>query len=159
MNRARTVFLLLLLNFVALHAQDSKEVLKGNADKAQGMFDGGFRKSAAQGPDVDDTALDLVSVEVQPEYPGGYEARMNDLRDAFSLTEEDTTCIRQKVYVEFVVDTAGNVTRSKVLRSSCPTYDQEALRMVQAMKRWKPAMHKGRAVACRMVLPVIFRFN
>ena len=37
--------------------------------------------------------------------------------------------------------------------------DTEAIRLVKAMPKWKPGMQKGKAVAVKYTVPVVFRLE
>ncbi|MDX9881817.1 MAG: M56 family metallopeptidase [Prolixibacteraceae bacterium] len=64
--------------------------------------------------------------------------------------------IKGKVFVSFVVEKDGSVGRAKVVRSVDPSLDNEALRVVNGLPAWKPAMLKGKAVAVQYTVPVNF---
>jgi Ca-activated chloride channel family protein len=61
-----------------------------------------------------------------------------------------------KVVVQFVIDTLGYVTDSKVIKSVSPTIDAEALRVVNSMPQWKPATQQGKAVNVKFTMPINF---
>ena len=61
--------------------------------------------------------------------------------------------------VQFIIDKEGNVTNSKVTRSVDKDMDTEAIRLVKAMPKWKPGMQKGKAVAVKYTVPVVFRLE
>ena len=61
--------------------------------------------------------------------------------------------------VQFSIDKEGNVTNSKVTRSVDKDMDAEAIRLVKAMPKWKPGMQKGKAVAVKYTVPVVFRLE
>lgn len=87
-------------------------------------------------------ALDRVPqtrVRVAPVYPS--EAR------ASGLTGE--------VWVEFVVDESGRVTRPRVMRSTDERFEAATLRAVEKW-RFEPGTQKGRPVRFRMAVPVVF---
>lgn len=65
--------------------------------------------------------------------------------------------ISGKVSISFVVDKDGSITDVKVLRSLHPILDKEAIRVVQNMPKWKPAIHQGQAVRCRYTIPITFK--
>ena len=58
-----------------------------------------------------------------------------------------------------IIDKEGNVTNSKVTRSVDKDMDAEAIRLVKAMPKWKPGMQKGKAVAVKYTVPVVFRLE
>lgn len=63
--------------------------------------------------------------------------------------------MRGEVKLNFVVDRTGKVVDPVVAESSNPAFDQPA---IEALLKWKfePARVDGRAVNCRMSVPVIF---
>ena len=63
-----------------------------------------------------------------------------------------------EVWVEFAVDEAGRVLRTRVVRSSDPMFDEPTLRAV-AKWRFEPGRKNGRPVSFRMVVPVNYRLN
>ena len=64
-----------------------------------------------------------------------------------------------RVTVQFVVDKDGSIKNPRVLRSVDKELDAEAVRLVQAMPKWKPAMDKGQAVAVKYTMPVVFKLK
>lgn len=67
--------------------------------------------------------------------------------------------IQGRVMVEFVIGTDGKVTDVKVVKSVSPELDAEAVKVVSASPKWKPARLKGEKVACSMTIPVEFRLE
>ncbi len=61
------------------------------------------------------------------------------------------------VLIEFVVDDQGNTTKAEIVSDIGNGCGQEALRVVNAMPKWSPAIDKGAPVNMKMRLP--FRFN
>lgn len=67
--------------------------------------------------------------------------------------------IQGRVMVEFVIGTDGKVTDVKVVKSVSPELDAEAVKVVSASPKWKPARLKGEKVRCSMTIPVEFRLE
>lgn len=61
------------------------------------------------------------------------------------------------VLVKFVVDSTGTVKDLKVIRSVEPSLDNEALRLISMLPRWKPGEQNGHKVAVYFTLPIVFR--
>jgi len=94
-----------------------------------------------------ETAPPSISVEEMPSFPGGESARIKFLSDSIiypKLAAE--TGIQGTVYLQFIVNSKGNITDAKVLRGIGGGCDEEALRVVNAMPQWKPGKQNGRAV-------------
>ena len=99
-------------------------------------------------------------VEEMPEFPGGVDAMMEYLQKELRYPESaKEKGIQGRVTVQCIIDKEGNVTNSKVTRSVDKDMDTEAIRLVKAMPKWKPGMQKGKAVAVKYTVPVVFRLE
>jgi TonB family protein len=61
--------------------------------------------------------------------------------------------------VEFTVKKDGSVSDIKVIRSVNPELDAEAIRVISAMPKWKPAEQNGTPVDARFQMPIVFRLS
>jgi TonB family protein len=50
------------------------------------------------------------------------------------------------VYVEFIIEKDSSISGVKLVRGVSPALNQEALRVVRAMPKWKPAMQDGKPI-------------
>ncbi len=100
-------------------------------------------------------------VEVQPEFPGGQQEMAKYIKSNLKYPESAAKVGAEgKSYVQFVVKTDGSIDNVEIMRSSGnEALDAEALRVVRAMPKWKPAMNKGKAVNVKFVLPVVFKLQ
>jgi protein TonB len=64
-----------------------------------------------------------------------------------------------KVVVVFEVDELGNVRNVQIEKSLGFGCDDEAIRVISGMPKWKPAMSNGEAVPVRVRLPIAFKLN
>ncbi len=62
-----------------------------------------------------------------------------------------------RVYCEFVVNIDGSIVDDRVVRGVDRSLDNEALRVVKSMPKWKPGFLNGKAVRVKYTLPVSFR--
>lgn len=67
--------------------------------------------------------------------------------------------IEGRVAVKFVIDEKGDVRDAKVIRGIGGGCDEEALRVINAMPRWKPGQQNGRNVRAFYVIPVNFSLD
>ncbi len=67
--------------------------------------------------------------------------------------------IQGKVVVKFLIEKDGTVNHVRVWRSADPDLDQEAVRLISAMPKWKPAQLNGEPVIVEYTVPVFFRIN
>ncbi|GAO30053.1 energy transducer TonB [Geofilum rubicundum] len=99
----------------------------------------------------------FMIVEEMPEFPGGQEALQKYLASSVRypvIAQENG--IQGRVYVQFVIDQTGAVTNATILRGVDPSLDREALRVVQAMPKWKPGKQRNRAVRVSYTVPINF---
>jgi TonB family protein len=99
-------------------------------------------------------------VEQQPEFPGGQEAMFNFL--VKNLTYPELALERSlqgRVYVQFLVCKDGSVKDIKVLRGIETSLDNEAIRVIKMMPKWKPGTFKGKPVNVMFNLPINFKIN
>lgn len=96
-------------------------------------------------------------VEEQPSFPGGVEEMYKYLGKAVKYPEMAKDAgISGTVYVTFEVDKEGNIKDVKVLRGIGGGCDEEAIRVVKAMPKWKPGKQRGKAVRVQFNLPIKF---
>ena len=90
-------------------------------------------------------------------FPGGEAACMKWLSDHIKYPEEcKKEGIEGRVHVQFVINKDGSIPEVKVLRSPHPLLSEEAIRVVKAMPKWKPAKVNGQIVRQRFILPIKF---
>ena len=96
-------------------------------------------------------------VEQMPEYPGGLTALMNYLRaNTRYPAAAQKAGIEGRVIVSFIVEPNGSVSNVKIVRSVDTNLDQEALRVVRQMPKWKPGTQNGVAMRVKYRLPITF---
>jgi periplasmic protein TonB len=64
--------------------------------------------------------------------------------------------ISGKVYVQFAVNSKGDVVDVKVLRGVDPSLDKESIRVIMSSPKWNPAKQGGRNVKQQFVIPLSF---
>ena len=96
-------------------------------------------------------------VEQMPTFPDGTEAMYKYIYDKIkypAIARENG--ISGQVIVQFVVSKEGEIQKAKVVRGIGGGCNEEALRVVNGMPRWKPGKHNGRAVPVTFTLPIKF---
>lgn len=105
---------------------------------------------------VDEAAIFTV-VESMPEFKGGMQQLYTYLGTNIKYpVMAKESGIQGKVYVTFVVERDGSITDVKVLRGIGGGCDEEAIRVVGGMPRWKPGKQRGKPVRVQYNLPVRF---
>jgi len=98
--------------------------------------------------------------EKMPEFPGGNEAMSKFMVQNIKYPESAKKAgIQGTVYVSFIVNSEGNVTKAEIQKSVSPELDAEALRVVNTMPVWTPGEQKGEKVSVHLTLPVKFKLQ
>jgi TonB family protein len=99
-------------------------------------------------------------VDVPPEYIGGYEGMMNFIRKNMRYPASARRMgIDGTVITSFIVEPDGSLNHLTVVRGISADCDQEAVRVVSAMSKWKPGIRNGKAVRTRFNLPLKYKLN
>lgn len=99
-------------------------------------------------------------VEEMPEFPGGELELRKFIANQVKYPEEaQRNKIQGKVYVTFVVSKDGSVVDAKIARGVDPVLDQEALRVVGSLPKWKPGKQRGQAVNVQYTVPINFQLQ
>jgi protein TonB len=99
----------------------------------------------------------FVVVESMPSFPGGHAELMKYLSSNLKYPVYAREMgISGKVFLTFVVEKDGSVTEIQVLRGIGGGCDEEAIRVVKSMPKWKPGMQRNVPVRVRFNLPVKF---
>lgn len=98
------------------------------------------------------------TVEQMPEYPGGMQAMIAFLQTNMKYPEDAAKQkVEGRVMVQFIVETDGSISDVHVAKQVFPSLDAEAIRVVQAMPKWRPGKEKGNVVRVKYNLPIVFR--
>ena len=111
-------------------------------------------------PQLPNTAPDPSVLDEAPEFPGGNEAFAKFITDNLHYPEEaKTKGIEGRVLVQFTVNTDGSIVNVELARGIGGGCDEEALRVVKSMPKWKPAIKDGKPVAGQFSLPIMFKMK
>jgi len=99
-------------------------------------------------------------VEQQPEFPGGttemYKYLSKNIKYPSAASRAN---VSGRVFMSFVVNTDGSIQDVSVLKGLGFGCDEEAIRVVKAMPKWKPGKQSGRAVRVKYNLPINFQLE
>jgi protein TonB len=118
----------------------------------------------AEKPDVvienPDTEPPILIVQEMPIFPGGDGERIKYLRDNINYPKQAAeTGIQGTVYVQFIVNSKGNITDAKILRGIGGGCDEEALRVVNAMPQWHPGKQNGKPARVLYNMAINFKLQ
>jgi TonB family protein len=102
----------------------------------------------------------FVLVENPPEYPGGYEAMMEFIRQNLNYPKSARReGIEGTVSASFVVNKDGSLTDIRIDKGLQQDCDDEVIWLIGQMPKWKPGFQSGKPVDVRFSLPVKFKLN
>ncbi len=106
----------------------------------------------------EDTVYQIV--EQMPQYTGGEEAMMKYVAEnvKYPQAAKDKN-ISGRVFVGFVIEKDGSVSNVKVLRGIGGGCDEEAVRVIKGMPKWKPGIQKGKPVRVSYMMPLNFKLS
>ena len=105
-----------------------------------------------------DTVYNVV--EQMPEFPGKEKAMMEFMTHNIHYPEEaKEKGIEGRVFVQFVVEKDGSINEVKVLKGIGHGCDEEAVRVVKSMPKWKPGKQKGKPVRVHYQMPFFFKLT
>lgn len=149
------------LEEVAVMKEESKEYQAGKSATApKGAALGGVRQKSQVVENMEESETVFTLVEEMPSFPGGETARNKFLAENIVYPKPATESgIQGTVYVSFIVDTKGNIMDVKILRGIGSGCDEEAIRVVKLMPRWKPGRQNGKLVRVLFNMPIYFKLN
>jgi TonB family protein len=105
----------------------------------------------------DNEEVVFVMVEKMPEFPGGESAMLKYISKniSYPATSAEKN-IQGEVLCRFIVKEDGKVGNVKVLKGVDPDLDDEAIRVLYTMPRWKPGEQRGKKVPVEYSIPVVF---
>lgn len=91
-----------------------------------------------------------------PEFPGGPQAWTNFLNRYLVPPADVQPGEKKTVLVKFLVSKEGVVTGFEVVQSAGADLDNEVIRVLKKMPKWRPAVQNGNAVSTSFTQPVTF---
>ena len=99
-------------------------------------------------------------VEEMPMFPGGEQAMLDYVsKNVVYPSEAQEKGISGRVFVGFIVEKDGSVNEVKVLRGIGGGCDEESVRVIKSMPKWKPGKMKGKPVRVSYMMPIIFKLQ
>ncbi len=103
----------------------------------------------------DESINTTLSVDKLPEFPGGLKAFYEYVGNKFEVLDVEET---KTVYLSFIVEKDGSINDVKVIRSSSPSIDREAIRVLKSLRtKWKPGIKDGQNVRTLYRLPITIK--
>jgi hypothetical protein len=109
---------------------------------------------------------DTMVCMIVDEYPiliaGEKEYEIKELKDFIlkhiQYPNNGVDCIGS-VYISFIVEKNGSISNKEFLRKLCDGYDEEAMKVIDMMTKWKPGLIKGTPVRTKLTLPLRYKYE
>jgi TonB family protein len=113
-----------------------------------------------QGNPVKEEDYTLKKIDRQPEFPGGNPAIFQFIHRNLKYPPKALKLkLQGKVYVGFTVKEDGSVDNVSAMRGIGAGCDEEAVRVIKLMPKWKPAETDGKPIESSLVVPVKFAID
>ncbi len=100
---------------------------------------------------------EYMNVDQQPEFLNGRDALVRFLQQHLKYPPQASRAnVSGKVFVRFSVMADGSIANVEVTKGIGFGCDEEAVRVIKMMPRWKPGRQNGKAVRVRFTLPIQF---
>lgn len=98
--------------------------------------------------------------EIAPEYPGGIDAMYQFISKNVNYpAKEKWKGVTAKVVTRFSISKEGDVTNIAILSKTPEAFNQEVIRVMKLMPKWKPGIVNGQPVEVYFTLPVMFNLE
>src|SRR5688572_7835994 len=89
-------------------------------------------------------------------FPGGQQAWMAFLNRYLRTPDELEAGQKKSVVVRFSVGADGSISQFEIMQSGGEAFDNEVIRVLKKMPKWKPAVQNGHNVTVMFTQPVTF---
>jgi len=102
----------------------------------------------------------LLEAEVNPEFPGGDNALYTFISKNINYpTKEKENNITGRVVARFAIMADGSVENIKILSQTPKAFNDEVIRVLNLMPKWKPGMQFSKPVAVYFTIPIVFNLE
>ena len=116
--------------------------------------------SGVQSPDTFSDVKNLYVVDQKPQFPGGKKTLYKYLN--LSLQYPDSAQKAEKeghVIVAFIIDRTGKVKNPQIISGVNKAFNEEVIRVVKNLPKWKPGVHNGEKVNVKYRIPITFNLD
>ncbi|RZK78905.1 MAG: energy transducer TonB [Pedobacter sp.] len=111
------------------------------------------KQITGQNWEEDGKTVDMLKLDVQPEYPGGIQKFYAYLGENFAYPAISNRP-KGTIFMSFVINSDGSITDVTVQKPLHKLLDAEAVRVLQKMPHWKPGIQNGKPVRVRYNIPI-----
>ncbi len=98
--------------------------------------------------------------EEMPSFPGGEDKLLQYFATHIVYPEiAKRAGVEGRLYISFVVRSTGEITDISVIKGLGAGLDEEAVRVVKSMPKWKPGKQNGKPVSVKVSIPMVFKLQ
>jgi protein TonB len=116
------------------------------------MFLGFNNVGFTQNQETDLMIYDFTEEDAQ--FPGGNDILQKWIATNFELPSDLTKSEQGKIYLSFVIEKDGSVSNIRIVKGLSDKLNEVAIKVVEKMPKWKPAINNGKPVRSRYTLPI-----
>jgi hypothetical protein len=96
--------------------------------------------------------------EILPEYPGGESNLFMDIYSNIKMPEfVKAGSLKVTVIAKFYINTEGYIKDIKIVEGKYPETNNEVIRVLSMLKRWRPGLRDGEPVTTWYTVPITFQ--
>jgi len=108
--------------------------------------------------DMENNPLNFRVVEELPEFPGGASEFMKWLTKNLRYpAQAQQRKLQGKVVAQFIVNKDGSISNIELVKRVDPSLDNEALRVLRLMPRWKAGQQNEKPCRTQVCIPIVFK--
>ena len=108
--------------------------------------------------DMENNPLNFRVVEELPEFPGGASEFMKWLTKNLRYpVQAQQRKLQGKVVAQFIVNKDGTISNIELVKRVDPSLDNEALRVLRLMPRWKAGQQNEKPCRTQVCIPIVFK--
>jgi protein TonB len=108
--------------------------------------------------DMENNPLNFRVVEELPEFPGGASEFMKWLtKNLHYPAQAQQRKLQGKVVAQFIVNKDGTISNIELVKRVDPSLDNEALRVLRLMPRWKAGQQNEKPCRTQVCIPIVFK--
>ena len=109
---------------------------------------------------ISNGTFDFVTIEKQPQFPGGLKAFYEYLGQNVKYPKEAQKNRTQgRVFLSFIVEKDGQLSHIEIMRGVSPDINEEAIRVVSGSPKWNPGIQFGVPVRVKYNININFNLN
>ena len=162
MKIIKSIFILVLILFISCRNRNDNKALTsvdekhGHADTTS-LIKGGKDNYLLDNSSNQNREPVYMFCEKMPEFPGGETAFADYLKSKIKypkLAVADK--IEGRVKVKFIISSSGEIVETQILKGIEKDLDDQCLKAISSMPKWKPGMIDNKPVSVSFNIPIRF---